>query len=91
MEGVHDTLCKMRGRITDTARLDWLEWQGDKGACPGVINDDSGRWAVSFEGVQNVPCSRKPIDIATSFFIKRSKWKATIRQAIDAAMRGRKR
>lgn len=68
--------------MTDTERLDWLSKQF---GC-GLINDDNGHWAVSWDGVQNVPMGRGPSDIDTAFFIKKKAWRKTIRAAIDAAM-----
>lgn len=69
------------GKRTDTERLDWLAKQG--GAA--LVNDDFGHWAVSFDGMQNVP-RKTPADIQTMFVIEKKQWKKTIRQAIDAAM-----
>jgi hypothetical protein len=73
--------------MTDTERIDWLERMDDEGACPAVLSDDNGHWAVSFEGVQNCPDGCEPEDIHTTFFIKAKCWKDTIREAIDAAMK----
>lgn len=67
---------------SDTDRLDWLE----KREGFGLISDDAGRWAVSGTGTQNVPDKDVATDIATSFFVEKSEWKPTIREAIDAAM-----
>lgn len=70
----------------DTVRLNALENAVDEGSCPGVINDDAGRWAVSEDGMQNVPDNDIPTDIRTTFFIEATKWKPSIREAIDAWM-----
>ena len=72
--------------MNDTERLDWLEAQTRIGHCPGLINDDNGHWAVSFEGSQNCPEGDGPCGIATSFFVGAGKWYPSIREAIDAAM-----
>lgn len=72
--------------MTDTERLDWLENITKDGACPGLIFDDNGHWAVAFDGSQNVPEGEGPQDIATSFWIEAAAWRPTIREAIDAAM-----
>jgi len=44
------------------------------GACPSLIFDDNKHWALSLEGMQNVPESDNPIDIWTSFFIEKDYW-----------------
>lgn len=69
---------------TDSERLDALEALVNNGACPGLINDDAGRWAVSCDGVQNLPNNDSPIDIHTTFFIDATRWRETIREAIDS-------
>jgi len=68
--------------MTDTELLDWLEKQ------PGaaLINDDAGRWAVSFDGMQNVPDEDVASFIATCFYIEADLWKPTIREAIQVAI-----
>ena len=71
--------------MNDTERLDWLEAQTKKGACPALLNDDNGHWAVSFEGIQNCP-DDGPCDISTAFFVEAGHWHNTIREAIDAAI-----
>ena len=71
--------------MNDTERLDWLEAQTKKGACPALLNDDNGHWAVSFEGIQNCP-DDGPCDISTAFFVDAGHWHNTIREAIDAAI-----
>ena len=72
--------------ITDTDRINWLEKKVNTGACPGLINDDNGHWALVFDGFQNV-VTGKPKDVSTTFFIKARDWKNTVRQAIDAKMK----
>lgn len=69
---------------TDTELLDWL--QDHSIDCPGLINDDNGRWAVSFTGTQNVPMEDGPADIWTSYFVEKHEWKPTVREAIIAAI-----
>ena len=71
---------------TDKYRLDWLESITSKGACPGLIFDDNGHWAVAFTGFQNVPDGDRQEDIQTTFFIEAERWKNSIREAIDYAM-----
>jgi len=74
---------RVKGVMTDTKRLDWLEENGFGAA---LINDDNGHWTVAFDGTQNVPEGKSPIDIVTSHFIKKGKWRKNIRDAIDAAI-----
>ena len=51
---------------------------------PGLLNDDNGHWAVSVEGVQNLPMDDGPADIQTTFFIEAKNWRPTLRGAIEA-------
>ena len=44
------------------------------GACPALINDDNGHWALAFDGVQNVPMNSEPCDIQTTFFVEKDLW-----------------
>ena len=71
--------------MTDTERINWLEEQANNGACPALLNDDNGHWAVSFEGLQNCPEDSNPCDINTAFFVETGDWKDSIREAIDCA------
>jgi len=71
--------------MTDKERFDWLEIIASAGACPGLVHDDNGHWAVSITGMQNVPEGEKPSDISTSFFVEASEWRPSARDAVDAA------
>lgn len=54
------------------------------GACPGLVNDDNGHWAVSGSGMQSVPMGDEPIDvIQTTFYIEAAQWEPSIREAIE--------
>ena len=68
---------------TDTERLDALERLGNG---LGVIHNDAEHWAVSCDGMQNLPSEDfdSPWDTQTSFLVEKGKWKPTIREAIDA-------
>ena len=67
--------------ITDTDRLNWIEQQDGI----AIVSDDFGHWAVAGMGSQNVPDqSGEPSDIQTSFFIEKTAWKKSLREAIDA-------
>ena len=67
----------------DTERLNWLEKQDGH----ALISDDNGNWAISGEGMQDIP-DDPPGDMWTSFCIEKHAWKPTIREAIDEAMKG---
>ncbi len=69
---------------SDAELLDALERLVDGGACPGVINDDNGHWAVAEDGIQNCCFGEEPQDLSTTFFIEARKFRSTIREAIDA-------
>lgn len=56
------------------------------GYCPALVNDDEGRWAVSFEGYQEVVLSDVPQDLHTSFFIEAKQWDSDIRKALIIAL-----
>lgn len=65
--------------MTDTELLNWLEKQDGY----GLISDDFGRWAVSGDGMQNVPEDTSiPNEIITTFFVEAEQWKPSIREAI---------
>lgn len=55
------------------------------GCCPNLLNDDHGRWAVAFDGFQNVP-NEEIGDISTSFFIEACRWKDSIYEALVFAL-----
>lgn len=71
---------------TDKERIDWLEEQAMNGACPGLVNDDNGHWAVSCSGFQNAVCGEETQDVETTFFVEAKEWKGSVRDAIDSAM-----
>lgn len=75
---------EVEGLRSDAELLDALEQAAHRGSCPGVINDDAGRWAVSEDGMQNVPDNDVPIDISTTFFVEADQWRPSIREAIRA-------
>ena len=66
---------------TDTERIDWLAKRNGS----GLLSDDAGRWAITGDGMQNVP-SDEASDIMTSFFVEAKDWYPSVREAIDAAM-----
>lgn len=64
---------------SDTDLLDFLE------SCEGaaLVSDDAGHWAVTGDGMQDVP-DDPPQDISTCFFIEKDQWRPSIREAILA-------
>lgn len=64
-----------------------LQELSEEGACPCLLNDDNGHWALTFEGYQDVPMGDKPIDINTSFFVEKKYWKNTIDKAIEFSLK----
>jgi hypothetical protein len=53
-------------KYTDTELIDALEKASKRGSRPGLVNDDSGRWAVSESGFQNCSDNKKALDISPS-------------------------
>lgn len=72
--------------LSDTELLDSLEKMTKEGACPGIIFDDNGHWAVSFDGTQNVPGSYEAEYVFTTFEVEADKWRSSIREAISLAI-----
>lgn len=56
------------------------------GYCPNLINDDDGRWAVAFDGIQDVVTGDNAEDINTSFFIEAKQWSPSITEALIIAL-----
>ena len=67
--------------MTDKELLDWLD---DEAFGIALIHDDNQCWAVSGIGFQNVP-ENPPDDMETTFFIEKSEWKSTAREALECA------
>jgi hypothetical protein len=68
-----DRMWKVPVKRTDTALLDGLEREVDRGACPGVIN----------EGTQTIQTGEGPDDVHTAFFVTAQMWRTSVREAID--------
>lgn len=85
MLALHAYASRTEANHADTQRLNWFEQRANEGACPALLNDDNGHWAVAFDGHQNVPMEDGPVDIETAFYVEAAKWKPTVREAIDAA------
>lgn len=62
--------------------LNWL--QDHQGYA--LVSDDGGHWACVCDGVQSVP-EKFPDDIHAVFWIEKHKWKNSISEAIQEAMR----
>lgn len=73
---------------TDTELLDGVGDMVGGGACPAIINDDFGHWAVMFDGMQ--PCTSGPDGgegwDSTFIATAETKWFDTIREALDHAL-----
>jgi hypothetical protein len=74
-------------QITDKQRINWLEEKGWGGA---LISDDNGKWAIVFDGFQNLVYGKKASDIQTTFLIQKKQWKNSVREAIDHFMQNKK-
>ena len=74
-------------QLTDTELLDGLERATETGACPALIYDDNGHWAVAEEGMQDVPPGDAPGDVATTFFIPARQWCNSAREALQRYVR----
>lgn len=70
-----------RTKMTDTERLNWLEENEFS-----LVSNDMGWWACVVDGMQNVP-EKLPDDIHATFFIEKSQWSESIRNAVDNAIR----
>lgn len=58
----------------------------DRGYCPALLFDDDGRWALSFEGIQNVNFENTSIDMSINSFVDANDWKDTIEEAVEYAV-----
>lgn len=56
------------------------------GFCPNLLNDDSGRWAVMFDGFQSMASFEKSEDITTTFFVESKYWQSSIYEALFYAL-----
>ena len=74
-------------KYTDTELSDYLQQKSEEGCCPGLINDDDCRWAVTETGMQQCP-SKTPSDLWTNFFVKKKEWKKSVREALIAYRKG---
>lgn len=59
-----------------------LELLAEEGGCPCLLNNDDGYWALSFDGMQNVPSGEKKEDVAICCFIEADDWQKTIYDAV---------
>jgi hypothetical protein len=56
------------------------------GHAPNLLYDDNGNFAITGEGFQTVAFDG-PCDMEMGFFVKKDKWKPTIREALDKYLR----
>jgi hypothetical protein len=59
------------------------EW----GHCPSLIHDDGGKWAMCFEGYQDLPMGRRCESTSATFIVQKEMWKGSIRDAVLAGLR----
>ena len=63
-----------------------LEEWANCGLCPAVVNDDDGRWAISFDGASPVTCGEKfGDDVALTTFVSPDAWKDNLLDALAHA------
>ena len=70
----------------DAKLLRQFEAWANAGYCPALVFDDSGHWAVSFEGHASVNLGDEPEDLSATFFVKAEDWRDSVPEAIDAAI-----
>lgn len=59
-----------------------LESLAKIGICLNLLNDDNGHWAVSCDGMQNVPLGDEPEDIQMVSIVVAEDWKESIYDAL---------
>ena len=69
--------------MDDKGRIDWLEKQGNGSA---LVHDDNKHWAFATDDTQNVIVGDEPEELVTNYYVPRSAFRKTIREAIDAAI-----
>jgi len=60
-----------------------LESLSKLGHAPNLLYDDNGNWALTSDGVQTIPIEDDTNDIDLSFWVEKSLWKGSIREAVD--------
>lgn len=68
--------------MTDTELLDALEATTRQGACPAILFDDNGHWAVATDSIGTVPPADAVSDMMTTIWVPASAWRSTLREAI---------
>ena len=53
------------------------------GWAPNLLNDDAGRFAITGEGMQNIPSPDAKIDMQLEFWVTKDHWHDTIREALN--------
>jgi len=91
LKGVKDCLRYIREVCPDYSTSIAEAWkvverQVSKGACPALVNDDNGHWALAGEGFQNVPANGDVGDIVTTFFVPKEYWVDEAPHAICLAL-----
>lgn len=63
-----------------------VEHEVENGACPALLYDDNGHWALSQCGAQTLSIGDDPQDIATTFIVEAEMWSDTPALAICKAL-----
>ena len=59
----------------------------DGGFCPALVNDDNGKWAVTFLGMQSVVSEDEPHDVSILSVVEAKSWHEDIRQALIISLK----
>lgn len=73
---------------TDTQLLDALEASASIVACPALMYDDRGYWAIALDGIKSMPEGKEPADASRIFFVAADDWRPTLREAIREYLKG---
>ena len=79
----------LKAVVEDAERLQFFEYEANKGMTPNLVFDDDGNWSVSYDGMQ--PCPRgdgEGFDETVSIvcIVEPQDWRPSVREAIDAAI-----
>jgi hypothetical protein len=80
-----DVVPNYLGNIADAWML--VEKEVERGACPALINDDNGHWALVFDSFGTAPMEKNEIyDATTTFFVEKGMWYKSAPRAICMAV-----
>ena len=63
-----------------------LQKLAEMGYCPALLNDDNGRWAFKFDGVQTVSYTDHPRNFTASHDVLAHELDSDIRKALIKAL-----